>query len=272
MTMISIPDIRALLIAALIRIVVAFVIVLLGIWVARLCRRGANKVFQRTTLTPSLIILIDFFIYYGIIILIGFLALAVLGVPTTSLVASTSAILVVLGIAMRQTIGDFAATVVFMLFQPFKVGDTIETYGKVGVVKEIQFFNTVLQTSDNKEVSLPNSKVQESGIANYSRNGTLRADLVINVSYEEDPSKVKRILEEVLNSDERVLTEPAPEVFVQDLSAGSVTWAARPFVNFTDYGKVQVDLRERLKQRFQEEGISLPRSQHDVHLFHEAAA
>jgi len=134
-------------------------------------------------------------------------------------------------------------------------------------VKEIQFFSTVLVTGDNKEVTIPNAKIQGDNLSNYTRLGRLRVDFVFGVSYHDDLEKVKRVLYEILKADERVLTDPAPIVFVQSLDDSSVALAARPWVKSEDYWTLQWDLPERVKLRFDAEGISIPFPQRDLHLY-----
>jgi small conductance mechanosensitive channel len=176
-------------------------------------------------------------------------------------------IVVILGIALQQSIANLAATIIFMLFQPFKLGELIKANNVLGTVKEIQFFSTVLVTGDNMEVTIPNSKIQGDTLLNYTRLGKLRVDFVFGVSYQADLEKVKRALHELVTSDPRVLADPAPLIFVQELGDNSVQVAVRPWVKSEDYWTLQWDLPERVKLRFDAEGISIPYPQRDVHLY-----
>ena len=180
--------------------------------------------------------------------------------------------MVILGIALQQSISNLAATIVFMLFQPFRLGELIDANGVMGTVKEIQLFSTVLVTGDNKEITIPNSKIQGNNLVNYTRLGRLRVDFVFGVSYADDMRKVKEVLREILAADERVLAEPAPVIFVQSLDDSSVNIAVRPWVKPDDYWTLQWDLPERVKLRFDAEGITIPFPQRDVHLSGRAAA
>jgi small conductance mechanosensitive channel len=153
-----------------------------------------------------------------------------------------------------------------MLFQPFRLGELIEGNGVLGVVKEIQLFSTVLVTGDNKEITIPNAKIQGNNLINYTRLGRLRVDFVFGVSYADDLAKVKSVLADILASDSRVLAEPAPLIFVQTLDDSSVNMAVRPWTTTEDYWALQWDLPERVKLRFDEEGITIPFPQRDVHL------
>ena len=175
-------------------------------------------------------------------------------------------IVVILGIALQQSISNLAATIIFMLFQPFRLGELIDANGVMGTVKEIQFFSTVLVTGDNKEITVPNSKIQGNNLVNYTRLGRLRVDFVFGVSYADDLRKVKEVLHEILAADPRVLADPAPNIFVQALDDSSVNIAARPWVKPDDYWSLQWDIPERVKLRFDAEGITIPFPQRDVHL------
>jgi small conductance mechanosensitive channel len=157
-----------------------------------------------------------------------------------------------------------------MLFQPFKLGELVKANNVLGTVKELQLFSTVLITGDNLEVTIPNAKIQGDALYNYTRLGKLRVDFVFGVSYRDDLEHVKRVLYEVLTADPRVLTDPAPFVFVQELGDNSVNFAARPWVKPDDYWDVLWEMPERVKRRFDTEGISIPFPQRDVHLFQAA--
>ena len=139
-------------------------------------------------------------------------------------------IVVILGIALQQSISNLAAIIVFMLFQPFRLGELIDANGVLCAVKEIQLLSTVLVTGDNREITIPNAEIQNHNLINYTRLSQLRVDFVFNVSYADDITKVKELLHEILAADERVLAEPAPVVFVQSLDDNGVSIAVRPWV------------------------------------------
>jgi small conductance mechanosensitive channel len=152
--------------------------------------------------------------YYVILALAGLLALAALGVPVTALAAALGIVIVVLAIALQQSLGNLAATVIILLFKPFNVGDVIEAGGKLGVVHEIQMLSTVLSSPDGKTHVLPNAVIQGGGVTNYSTSGMLRLDLAFRISYGSDIDRAKRVMADLLAADERVLPEPPARVFV----------------------------------------------------------
>jgi small conductance mechanosensitive channel len=248
------------------RIGAAFLVFLFGRWLAHRARATLKVTLGKTTLAPSMVRLLLLAAYYGILLVTVIIALALIGFPIEVLLTASLIIVVVLGIALQQSISNLAATIIFMLFQPFRLGELIDANGVLGTVKEIQFFSTVLITGDNKEITIPNSQIQGNNLVNYTRQGRLRVDFVFGVSYADDVRKVKEVLHEILAADARVLADPAPVVFVQALDDSSVNIAARPWVKPEDYWTLQWDIPERVKLRFDAEGITIPFPQRDVHL------
>ena len=161
-------DLGELILQILLKLLSVVVIFLIGRGLAGLSRRWLTSSLQKAGLTPSLISLLVTLSYYGILLLAVMVALAVLGVPAAALVSTAGLVLVILAIALQQSLGNLAATINFLLFKPFEVGDIIETSGMLGVVSEIQMFSTVLDSADNKIHVLPNSKIQGAGLTNYS--------------------------------------------------------------------------------------------------------
>jgi small conductance mechanosensitive channel len=248
------------------RIGAAAGVLLFGRWLAGRASAALNEALARTTLAPSMARLMLLATHYGILLLTLISALALIGFPIQALLTASLIIVVILGIALQQSISNLAATIVFMLFQPFRLGELIDANGVLGTVKEIQLFSTVLVTGDNREITIPNSEIQNNNLVNYTRLGQLRVDLVFSVSYADDIHKVKEVLHEILAADERVLADPAPVIFVQSLDESGVSFAARPWVKPDDYWTLQWDLPERVKLRFDAEGITIPFPQRDVHL------
>lgn len=244
----------------------AILVFLVGRWLARRARVALGVVLAKTTLAPSMARLLLLLAYYGILLITAITALALIGFPITALLTASLVIVVILGIALQQSISNLAATIIFMLFQPFRLGELIKANNVMGVVKEIQFFSTVLVTGDNLEVTIPNSKIQGDTLLNYTRLGKLRVDFVFDVSYSADLDQAKQVLRDLLAADARVLAEPAPIIFVQSLGESSIQMAARPWVKPGDYWVLQWDLPERVKLAFDAAGIVIPFPQRDVHV------
>lgn len=257
------------IVAFLLRALLALLVLIIGHRVAKWSRQAVYRALLRSKITESLIRLGMGITFYGIIIMAIVLALAVLGFPITAVISVAGIVVIILGIALQESLSSFAATVQFLLFQPFKVGDLVETSGVIGNVKEIQFFNTVIVTAQNKTVTIPNNNVRDSNIVNYSEIGVLRADVNVLVSYNEDLRHVKQVLEKMLADDPRVLAEPPATVVVLDFEDNGLRMGIRPFVKLDDYWTIQFNLREQIKQQFDEKGITIPYPQRDVHMVQE---
>ena len=176
-------------------------------------------------------------------------------------------LIIILAIAMRETLGNFAATIIFALFKPFEAGDLIETSNTLGVVQEIELFNTVILSYDNKVNILPNGLIQSNGLSNLSKMGQIRLDLRFNISYKDNVALAKQSLFALFAADERVLDDPAPIIFVKRLGNSGVELAAWPYVHTKDYFELQFDVLEQGKYRLEEAGITIPFPQRDVHHF-----
>jgi small conductance mechanosensitive channel len=171
-----------------------------------------------------------------------------------------------LGVALQQSLRDLAASVSFVLFKPFVVGDLIETKGVTGTVEEIQLFNTVLVRWDNRVVILPNGEIQQTGITNFTKKGVLRTDLTFGIGYGDDIATARRLIEELVLADPRVLPDPPLQILVTELGDNSVNLGVRAAVASADYWALQNDLREQIKERFDQEGITIPFPQRTVHV------
>ena len=172
-----------------------------------------------------------------------------------------------MGLALQGSLANFAAGVLIIMFRPYKAGDYVEGAGEAGTVKEVQIFTTTLHTPDNKVIIVPNGQMMNGVITNYSTNDTRRVDLVAGVGYGDDLDKVRKVLEELLASDDRILAEPAPKIAVHELADSSVNFVVRPWVKTSDYWPVYWHLTEQMKKRFDAAGINIPFPQRDVHVY-----
>jgi len=263
------PSDQPLLLTIAIRVGLALLILLLAKWFARFVSRWLTHLLARTTLTSSMVLVLTKLAFYGTWVLAVLVALTFIGVPITGVVAALGAIGLILGIALQESIGNFASAVIFFLFQPFKVGDLIETGDVIGIVTEIQPFHTVITKYDKKVITIPNSKIERDSIINYSTTGILRADQLFQISYSDDLEHALAILQEIVTADERVLADPPPIINVRELGSSGVTIAVLPHVNFENFWPIQADLRKAVKLRFDQEGIVIPFPQRVVHIEHE---
>lgn len=249
------------------KLIAAVVILVLGIWVAKLLTGLCRRLLNRRNVDPTLVTFGTNLINAALVTFVVIAALGQLGVQTTSLIAVIGAAGLAVGLALQNSLANFAAGVMILVFHPFRVGDVIEGAGVIGSVEELHIFTTQLKTGDNKTVFIPNGKLMGDNIINYSRKGTRRLDLIIGVGYQDDLRRVKEVLQQILTEDARVLADPAPMVAVLELGDSSVNFAVRPWVSVGDYWPLQFDLLEKIKLRFDAEGISIPFPQRDVHLF-----
>ncbi len=189
-----------------------------------------------------------------------------LSVDTTSLVAILGAAGLAIGLSLQDSLKNFAAGVMLLVFKPIRAGDYVEAGGTAGVVKHIGIFTTTMNTPDNKEVIVPNGAIYGGNIVNYSMQPTRRVDMVFGIGYGDDLLKAKNLLTEMVKEDERILAEPAPTVAVSELGDSSVNFVVRPWAKTEDFWGVKFDFTEKVKLRFDQEGISIPFPQMDVHI------
>ncbi|MDH4156375.1 MAG: mechanosensitive ion channel [candidate division Zixibacteria bacterium] len=252
------------------RILGALAIIIIGRLVVGILTKVIRKLLQKghaeETLTRFLVNLTRI----GLLTFVIIAALGSLGVQTASFIAVIGAAGLAVGFALQGSLANFASGVLLVVFRPFKVGDYVEAGGTNGSVEEVRIFNTVLKTPDNKMVIVPNSKITGDNIVNYSAKEMRRIDLVFGIGYGDDLLKAKKVLQETLAADQRILRDPAPVVAVLELGDSSVNLAARPWVKTEDYWNVYFDLTERVKLKFDEMDISIPFPQRDVHLYQSA--
>ncbi len=189
-----------------------------------------------------------------------------LGVDTTSLIALVGAAGLAVGLALQNSLQNFAAGVMLIIFRPFKSGDFVEVAGTAGVVETIGIFSSTLRTGDNREMIIPNGAIYGGTITNYSARDTRRVDMVFGVGYDDDIKKAKDLLSQIISADDRVLPDPAPVIAVSELADSSVNFVVRPWVNAADYWAVLWDTTEKVKLEFDANGLSIPYPQMDVHL------
>jgi len=192
-------------------------------------------------------------------------ALSQLGINTTSLIALIGAAGLAVALSLKDSMQNFAAGVMLLVFRPFKQGDYVEAGGTSGTVKEINIFSSTLRTPDNKQVIIPNGKIYSDVITNFSATGTRRIDMVFGISYEDDILRAKGIIEDTLNADNRILKDPEYVIAVGELADSSVNFYVRPWVATSNYWDVYFDLTEKIKLEFDKNEISIPFPQMDVH-------
>jgi small conductance mechanosensitive channel len=251
------------------KIIGAILILIFGRVVAGFARKGMKRLLQRSKTDQALISFTSGLIFVLIMVFTVIAALAKFGVQTASIVAVLGAAGFAIGFALQGSLANFAAGVLLLVFRPFRVGDLIEVAGILGIVKEIHIFNTEVATLDNVKIIVPNGKIFGDVIKNISGYDTRRVDLVFGIGYGSSISKAYEVIQEELKKDQRVFSEPAPQIAVSELADSSVNFVVRPWVKNDDYWDVRFDLTRKIKEKFDDSGIDIPFPQRVVHLSRE---
>ena len=235
------------------RLIMAIITLIVGLKVIKLLIKLIKKAFEKAHLDVTLR---------------PFLSVAsMLGIETTSFVAVLGAASLAIGLALQGTLANLAGGVLCLLFKPYKVGDFINAQGEAGAVKEIQIFTTILISRDNKTIIIPNGSIMNGNITNYSREGKVRVDIIIGVSYDSNIKKAKEVLLSVLEKNDKVLSDPLPFVGVFELADSSINLAIRPYCLPSDYWDVYFEVQETCKLALDEAKIMIPFPQRDVHVY-----
>lgn len=244
----------------------AAVIFIAGRWLAKALSRLLERAMGRSRLEPSLQKFVSDIAYAFLLAVVVIAALEQLGIKTTAAIAILGAAGLAIGLALQGSLGNFASGVMLLTFKPYRVGDVVNVGGQSGTVEAIKMFHTVLVTPDNRVIMVPNGNITSDTIENVNARATRRIDLVFGISYEDDLGEARRMIEEVLAAEPRILPDPAPTVAVSELADSSVNFIVRPWVNTPDLWAVRWALTEALKRAADERGISIPYPQRDVHL------
>jgi len=244
----------------------ALATLVIGIWIAKLLAKSLGRVLNKREVDPTLVKFLVSLAKIGLITFVIISAAAQIGIQTASFVAIIGAAGLAIGFALQGSLSNLAAGVMLIIFKPVKVGDYIEGGGAAGSVEAVGIFITTLLTPDNKVVYIPNSTLTGGNITNYSAKDTRRVDMVFGIGYSDDIDKAKKVINEVLSADARVLKEPAPQIVVSELEDSSVNFNVRPWVKTSDYWGLYFDTTETIKKKFDEQNISIPFPQRDVHM------
>ncbi|MEN8174596.1 MAG: mechanosensitive ion channel domain-containing protein [Pseudomonadota bacterium] len=254
------------------KVVAALAILIIGRWVVKAIRAALRRAMDKRGVEPTISRFLINLAYIGLMVFVVVAALGQLGIQTTSFIAVVGAAGLAIGLALQGSLSNFAAGFMLVAFRPFKVGDVVEGGGVTGKVEGIHIFSTELRTPDNKVVIVPNGKIFDDAIINYSAQPQRRVDLTVGVSYDADLAQVKSILEELVAADSRILKDPAHQIAVAELADNSVNLVVRAWVDTPDYWGVKFDLTEAVKVRFDAEGIGIPYPQRDVHVYEHKVA
>ena len=244
---------------------------IVGRWIMRKVVRMVKKIMLRRNVNPSISSFVSSLIDVVSLAVIIIMIISVLGIDTSSFIALFASAGVAVGMALSGTLQNFAGGVMILLFRPFKVGDFIEAQGVAGTVREIQIFNTLVHTGDNKVILLPNGPVSTGIINNYSREDVRRVDMVFSISYGDDFEKAKEVLLRIIKEDERILDTPsAPAINLMELAASSIDISVKVWCKQSDYWNVKFDMNRNVYDIFPKEGLNFPYQTLTLHVEKEA--
>ena len=234
----------------------ALLVFIVGRFLISMINKLVQRVLLKRNIDPSIKTFVGSLIHIILMILLIVSVVGALGVQTASFAALLASAGVAIGMALSGNLSNFAGGLIILIFKPYKVGDFIEAQNLSGTVREIQIFHTVLTTTDNKVIYIPNGSLSSSAVINYSYQQVRRIDWTFGVEYGTDYAKVKGVLEEILAKDERILQEPAaPFIAMSQLADSSVNYVVRVWVNSPDYWNVYYDITRIVYERFNAEGI-----------------
>jgi small conductance mechanosensitive channel len=248
------------------QLLLAIVVLLVGKWVAKAVSNAVVNVMQKRNIDTTVSKFTGSICYAALFIIFIIAALGQLGIETASFVAIIGAAGLAVGFALQGSLSNFASGVLLILFRPIRAGDFVEAAGQAGVIDEVGIFSTIMKSGDNKVIIIPNSNIMGGNITNYSMEATRRIDLIVGIGYDADIRHAKKVLEEIVGQESRILKDPGTTIAVAELADSSVNFVVRPWVNSADYWGTKFDLLETIKLRFDQENISIPFPQMDVHV------
>ncbi|MBI9033589.1 MAG: mechanosensitive ion channel [Bacteroidales bacterium] len=250
-------------------LLMAIVVLFVGIKLINSFVKLLNKRFEKRNLDETLRPFITSLVNWSLKIMLMISVASMIGIATTSFIAVLGAAGLAVGLALQGSLQNFAGGVLILIFKPYKVGDFIKGQGHLGVVKQVQIFNTILTDPQNRTIILPNGNMANSDVTNFTTEGTLRCDMVFGISYTSNIQTAKNVFQKLINEDDRILKNPAPFIGVLELADSSVNITVRPWVKTADNWSVFFDFTEKAKTELEAAGISIPFPQMDVHMIKE---
>jgi len=244
----------------------AILVLILGFWIIGIITRAAARLMKSRDIDPSLRPFFRTLISMTLKVLLVVSVMGMVGIQMTSFIAILGAAGLAVGMALSGTLQNFAGGVMILMFKPFKVGDYIDAQGYSGSVKEIQIFNTILKTPDNKTIIIPNGGLATGSMTNFSTEPTRRVDWVFGIGYGDRYETAREVLLKFIQEDDRILKDPEPFIGLNELADSSVNIVVRVWVNATDYWSVYFDMNEKVYKNFDKKGLNIPFPQMDVHI------
>jgi len=251
------------------KLILAILTLTIGLWFIKIVVRGFSSIMDRRNLDQSLKPFLRTLVSTLLKVMLVISVMGMVGIEMTSFIAILGAVGLAVGMALSGTLQNFAGGVMILIFKPFKVGDYIDATGYSGTVHEIQIFNTIMKTSDNKTIIIPNGSLSSSSMINYSIEATRRVDMTFSTGYNDDIKKTKDVLNNLIDEDERILRDPEPFVAISQLADSAVNFVVKVWCNSSDYWGIYHDMQEKVKITFDHEGISIPYPQREIHVHQE---
>jgi small conductance mechanosensitive channel len=249
------------------QILLALVTLIIGLWIIKIINNAIRKKMEKSKMDETLRSFLLPIISILLKILLIISVISMIGVEMTSFVAILAAAGFAIGMALSGSLQNFAGGIMIVLFKPFKVGDFIDAQGHMGTVREIQIFNTILKTPDNKTIIIPNGGLSTNSMTNFSAEPRRRVDFTFGIGYSDDIDKARKVLKGLIDADERILKDPEPVIVVSSLGDSSVDFTVRVWAEAANYWDIYFDMTENVKKTFDENGISIPFPQSDVHIY-----
>nr|WP_321487379.1 mechanosensitive ion channel domain-containing protein [uncultured Draconibacterium sp.] len=249
------------------KLIGAIITLIIGLWVISILRGAIRRRFEKQDVDPSLRGFLNSLLGIGLKAMLWIAVIGMMGVQMTSFVAILGAAGLAVGMALSGTLQNFAGGVMILIFKPFKVGNYISAQGHSGTVNEIQIFNTILKTPDNKTIIIPNGGLATGSMINFSAEAKRRVDFTFGIAYGDDVDKAKEVLMKLIKADERIINDPAePFIAVSELADSSVNLVVRVWAEAANYWGIYFDLHEKVYKTFEKEGLNIPFPQMDVHV------
>ncbi len=248
------------------RFIGAILVLIAGLWIIKVLTKTITRLMEKRNTDVSLRLFLKSLFNTLLKALLFISVMGMVGIEMTSFIAILGAAGLAVGMALSGTLQNFAGGVMVLLFKPYKVGDFIEAQGYMGTVNQIQIFNTILLTVDNRTIIIPNAKISNDSLINYSTQGTRRVDWVFGIGYGDKVEDARKILEGFIVNDERILKDPAYQIVLSELGDSSVNITVRAWVKGADFWDVKFEMNEKVYNKFNEVGINIPFPQMDVHI------
>ena len=248
------------------KILGAIAVWIIGSFIIKILLKALNKGLEKSNVDASLKPFLSSMSGTLLKVMLVITVLGMVGIEMTSFVAILAAGGLAVGMALSGTLQNFAGGVMLLIFKPFKIGDVLQAQGHTGSVKEIQIFNTILKTPDNKTIILPNAALSSGSMVNFSTEEKRRVDWTVGVAYGDDLDAARAAIQALCDADTRILTEPPVVIAVAELADSSVNFTVRAWVNAADYWGVFFDMNENIYKTFPQQGLNIPFPQMDVHV------